>query len=61
MVTDKKEFDFKYEEKQTNVLNISKTHVENLGESINFESEENKVILFTISITNTAIPWKSYY
>ena len=56
MVTDKKEFDFKYEEKQTNVLNISKTHVENLGESINFESEENKGILFTISITNTAIP-----
>ena len=55
MVTDKKEFDFKYEEKQTNVLNFSKTHVENLGESINFESEENKGILFTISITNTAI------
>ena len=54
MVTDKKEFDFKYEEKQTNVLNISKTHVENLGESINFESEENKGTTFTISIPNTA-------
>lgn len=35
-------------------LNISKTHIENLGGSINFESEENKGTTFTISIPNTA-------
>ena len=35
-------------------LNISKTHIENLGGSINFESEENKGATFTISIPNTA-------
>ena len=35
-------------------LNISKSHVENLGGSINFESEENKGTTFTISIPNTA-------
>jgi PAS domain S-box-containing protein len=35
-------------------LNISKTHIENLGGSINFESAENKGTTFTISIPNTA-------
>ena len=35
-------------------LNISKTHIENLGGSINFESTENKGTTFTISIPNTA-------
>ena len=35
-------------------LNISKTHIENLGGSINFESEENKGTTFTISIPNIA-------
>ena len=35
-------------------LNISKSHIENLGGSINFESEENKGTTFTISIPNTA-------
>tara|TARA_B100000768_G_scaffold48474_1_gene47284 strand:+ start:3330 stop:4553 length:1224 start_codon:yes stop_codon:yes gene_type:complete len=35
-------------------LNISKTHIENLGGSINFESKENKGTTFTISIPNIA-------
>jgi len=35
-------------------LNIVKNHIENLGGTIAFESEENKSTTFTISIPNTA-------
>jgi PAS domain S-box-containing protein len=35
-------------------LNIVKTHIENLGGSIGFKSEENKGTIFTIIIPNTA-------
>jgi hypothetical protein len=36
-------------------LNIVKTHLENLGGSIKFVSEENKGTTFTVTIPNTAI------
>jgi PAS domain S-box-containing protein len=35
-------------------LNIVKTHIENLGGTIGFKSEENKGTIFTITIPNTA-------
>ncbi|MFK5879210.1 MAG: PAS domain-containing sensor histidine kinase [Flavobacteriaceae bacterium] len=35
-------------------LNIVQTHIENLGGSIGFTSEENKGTIFTITIPNTA-------
>jgi len=35
-------------------LNIVKTHIENLGGTIRFKSEEKKGTIFTITIPNTA-------